>query len=257
MAPWRGRSRPAPLRRRRRAAQGDESSSPASAHRCEQAIEIKRNTDDQVDAISADGHRQVARQERRRRAAASARRQHHLGGERRRRLRRERPRQHPRHLAQPDPGHGRRPLGRDRRLVHPRPVLDCRPQRQLHPAAVRNRQRRRWSTRPRTPRCWKAASPARSTSSPAARWTSPTPSPSRRSVQGAYNTLTKQTEAAGQRPDRLAQRRRHLRRHASRASTRTAALRRYGQETLGYTADHRGHATGAAIPALIGVRRRP
>ena len=60
--------------------------------------------------------------------------------------------------------------GLHRRLVHPRPIPDGGPQRQLRPCCPRKSSSRApRSTRPRTPACSKAASPAPSTSRPASR----------------------------------------------------------------------------------------
>ena len=137
---------------------------------------------------------------------------------------------HPRHLAQPDPGHDRRPQHRHRRLVHPRPVPDGRPQRQLQPAAGGNGRHRRASTRPRTPPCSKAASPASSTCITRKPLDLGRPVHRRGVGRGAYNSLTRDDQAAGQRPARLEERRRHLRHHRA-GLLRRPHVRRYGQET--------------------------
>ncbi len=225
----------------------------------QQAIAIKRNSDDQVDAISAHRHRQAARQERRRRSAAHPGRQHRVGGQRRRRLRRERPGQHPRHLAQPDPGHRRRPRDRHRRLVHPRPVSSRWPQRQLHPAAGGNGPDRPWSTRPRTPRCSRAASPAWSISTRATPLSLGKAIHLRGLGRGRLQQPDRQQwQAAVQRPDRLEERRRHLRRSGA------GLLRRPQRRALrpgdpGLHHDHR-RACRSARPIRQpdrGRRRRP
>jgi iron complex outermembrane receptor protein len=73
------------------------------------------------------------------------------------------------------------------------------------------------------------------------------------SVQGAYNTLSKQTKPqvnallGWRNPDRTFG-------IIIQGFYEQRSLRRYGQETLGYSAITAANATGAAIPALIGVQ---
>ena len=87
------------------------------------------------------GHRRRRRQaagpQRGRHPAAPAGREHQLVQRRRRRFRRIRSCQPARHQPQPDPDPDQRPQRRLGRLVRAQPGQQCRPQRQLHPAAVR------------------------------------------------------------------------------------------------------------------------
>ncbi len=149
----------------------------------------------------------------------------------------------------------RRPCGLDRRLVHPRPVPDRRPQHQLHPAAGRDRQRRR---RQQDPGRLAAGRRRRRLDRPA--------DSAARSISGRHVACSRDRPRAPTTPRARRRSRRSTRCSAGATPTTPSAiivqgfyeqrsLRRYGQETLGYSPITAGNADRRGDP-VAGRRRR-
>ena len=205
------------------------------------SIDAKRDSDVDRRRPHRRGYRQVPRQERRRGAAARARHRHQP------RVRRRRARLAARHRAQPHQDLGQRPCHRDRRLVHPRQLAATRSFNYLTlPAEIVGQLDVYKSPRP-TSR--KAASAARSTSTPAIRSISSLHVSA--SVQGVYSELRRQDRSAGIGPGQLEERGRDLR-HPDRrrlSEARHPPRRRRGARLFN---PRRSPAGADSVPSLIG-----